>query len=381
MYKLRCMFFAVSLGFLTRCGQGLDPTDFGAQQGDQQGAQQSAQALPLSAPQPANNPTSIAKVGLGRLLFWDPILSGNRDVACATCHHPKFAYADGRTLSVGVGGTGLGPIRAVAPAAPHRTTRNSMTVLDAAFNGIGQANTPIDPLLAPMFWDGRAHSLEQQARGPITALDEMRGPQFSATEIFPEVANRVAAIPEYATRFADVFPTVAISEETITEAIATFERTLIDSNSSYDRFVSGDSSAMSASAQRGMQVFNRNGCANCHAGPLFSDFKLHQLGVQDLPGATHDVGNGQGLFRTASLRNVARTAPYMHNGVLPDFDAVFRFYDNINRRLDPQLDNLRAPERQDATDVKAFLGAISDGTFDQTVPTSVPSGLVPAGTR
>jgi cytochrome c peroxidase len=374
------IFFTASLVLLVGCDPGdRDGLDDGAGTGAV--AQQSSLAVPSVAPQPANNPASAAKVELGRLLFWDPILSGGRDLACATCHHPAFAYADSRTLSVGAGGTGLGPSRAVSPPAPHRTTRNSMTVLNAAFNGLGQLGATIDPLLAPMFWDSRALSLEQQARGPITALDEMRGPQFTATEIFPELVGRVSAIPEYATRFAEAFPDATVSETTITEAIATFERTVNDSNSSYDRFVKGDPNAMSASAQRGMQVFNRNGCTNCHTGPMFSDFKLHRLGVPDLPGAPHDVGNGANLFRTASLRNVARTAPYMHNGVFVNLDAVFNFYDDVDRRLDPNLQGLRAPQRQDATDVKAFLSALSDGTFDQTIPATVPSGLVPAGTK
>lgn len=321
-------------------------------------------ALPATALDPADNPTSPAKVDLGRQLFWDPILSGDRSVACATCHDPAFAYADGRPLSFGVGGP---------------TTRSSMTILDTAFNGLA-GNRAVDPTQAPMFWDSRVRSLEEQARGPIKAAGEMRGTAIEEALIFPELVTRLQAIPEYVGRFEASFGADAITETSIVQALAAFERTLVDQGSSYDRFARGDRTALSAAQQRGMAIFDRGGCPACHSGPMFSDFRIHRLGVPDLPGAARDQGAGGGGFRTASLRNITRTAPYMHDGVFRDLEQVFGFYARVDRRLDPALANLRAPAPFEAADVKAFLGALGDGTFDTTVPTSVPSGLTPGGT-
>ena len=335
-------------------------------------------ALPSSVVDPVDNPTSPAKVALGRQLFWDPILSGDRDVACASCHHPSLAYADARRLSIGVGGIGLGRARTATGGAETITTRNAMTILDAAFNGT-VTGAACDPTTAPMFWDSRVTSLEEQARGPILSAGEMRGAAFDAAQIFPEVIARLEAIPEYVTGFEVSFGPGPITDTAIVQAIAAFERTLVDAGSSYDRFVQGDATALSASQRRGMAVFERGGCATCHSGPMFSDYKLHRLGVPDPPGAARDLGAGGGTFRTPSLRNVTRTAPYMHNGALVDLDQVFGFYARVDRRLDPDLARVRAPTPQEAADVKAFLGALSDGTFDTTVPTSVPSGLTPGG--
>ncbi|MCA9586737.1 MAG: cytochrome-c peroxidase, partial [Myxococcales bacterium] len=128
--------------------------------------------MPSSVVDPVDNPTSPAKVALGRQLFWDPILSGDRDVACASCHHPSLAYADARRLSIGVGGIGLGRARNATGGAETITTRNAMTILDAAFNGT-VTGAACDPTTAPMFWDSRVASLEEQARGPILSAGEM----------------------------------------------------------------------------------------------------------------------------------------------------------------------------------------------------------------
>lgn len=311
---------------------------------------------------------AMARVNLGRLLFFDPVLSGDRDVACATCHHPAFGYADGRALSVGVGGRGLGPSRVPSPSEPHITPRNSPTVLNTVFNGIAANGRTIDPAQAPMFWDSRAKSLEAQARGPLTSLAEMRGTHFTETTLLPEVVTRLSAIADYRARFEAAYASEGITETTLLGAIATFERTLVDSESSFDRGM------LSAAAARGRQVFQRSGCGACHSGPMFSDYELHALGVPTLPGATVDVGAGGGRFRTPSLRNVTRTAPYMQNGALPSLDAVLEFYDQVDERLDPKLRGLRVPDRGDRADLEAFLEALSDGTFDTSVP-GVPSGL------
>lgn len=327
---------------------------------------------------PPANPGSAAKVALGRDLFWDPILSGDRDVACASCHHPDLAYADGRRTSIGTGGSGLGPRRTIAAGA-LTPTRNSMSVLDTAFNGL-TVDGPGTAADAPMFWDNREQSLEQQALGPITEESEMRGGAYDAAHILPEITARLSAIPAYVAQFERAFGPGAVTTDRVAGAIAAFERTLVTTDSSFDRYMLGDTTALTVQQVRGMAAFQRSGCVGCHSGPMFSDFELHQLGVPDLPGAAHDAGDGRDRFRTASLRFVTRTAPYMHNGVFNTLDDVYRFYQRADDNSpDPALRNVRAPRGGDAADVTAFLRSLSDGTFDETVPTSVPSGLPVGG--
>lgn len=338
---------------------GVDPVDGGA--GVDVVTPRSPLALPLVPPDPAGNPTSATKVALGRLLFWDPILSGDRDVACATCHDPDLAYTDGLRSPVGV-------------------ARNSMTILDAAWNGSTTATPVPRAEEAPMFWDNRAHSLEAQARGPITTAAEMMGASYTEATIFPELVARLSAIPAYVTQFSAAFGPGAITEARILAAIAAFERTLTTPETSYDRFVNGDTSALTAQQQRGLELFKVIGCANCHTGPMFSDFELHALRVPSPPGAPPDAGDGANRFRTATLRNITLTAPYMHNGVFASFQDVFGFYRLAGQNgIDPKLRGVRPPTPQEAPDVIAFLRALGDAPFDRTIPTSVPSGLPPGG--
>lgn len=327
---------------------------------------------------PTTNPGSDAKVALGRDLFWDPILSGDRDVACASCHHPALGYADGRRTAIGTGGFGLGPRRTIAAGLPT-PNRNSMTVLDAAFNGL-TLDGPAGALGAPMFWDNRVRSLEAQALGPLKADREMRGTAYDEARILPELVARLAAIPAYVTQFEGSFGPGGITADRVAGAIAAFERSIVATDSSFDRYMRGDATAMSPRQLRGMAVFQSAGCGGCHSGPMFSDFELHPLGVPDLPGAAHDPGDGRNRFRTASLRFATRTAPYMHNGVFATLDDVYEFYRRADDRSpDPALRGVRAPRGDDAAAVTAFLGALSDGSYDTTIPASVPSGLPVGG--
>ena len=356
--------------------------------------------LPPVAVAPAGNPTTPAKVALGRLLFWDPVLSGPRDVACATCHHPQFGYAENRDLSVGVTGTGLGHRRRLAPGSSiPLVKRNSQTILNVAFNGIGE-DASYDPLRAPMFWDVRARSLESQALEPLKALEEMRGRTYPEEKAVESVVARLDAIPEYRRLFAGAFGSErAVSADNLGKALAAFQRSLVANNSPVDRYMRGDGDAMSAAAVNGMRRFERIGCINCHKGPMFSDYQLHVLGVPDNPALpASDAGAGERgtgeryAFRTASLRNLAFTAPYMHSGIFETLEDVLEFYDDVDSRrgndrnpnvsreeLDPLLRRLRGVDEDDE-DLLAFLDALSDGSFDRTVPARVPSGL-PAGGR
>lgn len=332
-------------------------------------------SLPSEVPAPADNPTRPETVELGRLLFWDPILSGDRDVACATCHHPDFAYSDGLPVSVGVGGRGVGPARAEHPDAP-RTPRNSQTVLATAWNGLS-VDGAVPPENAPMFWDHRTTSLEGQILGPLRSEAEMRGKNYREDQILDEIVARLAGIPEYATHFQSVFGE-PVSTTTLAKAIAAFERTLVPLNSSFDRYMRGDDDAMTAQQIRGMHGFIFQGCARCHSGPLFSDFRLHQIAMPAVPGAPEDLGNGHRQFRTPSLRMVTLTAPYMHDGSIATLDEVMDLYHN-NDVTDPLLEGDVEPPLGGGDDFLAFFAALSDGTFDRTIPARVPSGLPPGG--
>ena len=348
-------------------------------------------ALPQVVTAPPGNQPSSAKAALGKLLFWDPILSGSKDVACAACHHPKFGYAENLDISIGVNGVGLGNARQFAfPNSIPFVKRNSQTILNTAFNGIDSQGR-YNPSTAPMFWDLRAQGLEAQALLPIKTLEEMRGHAYSEEDALDTVVSRLRAVPEYRLLFTRAFGSdAAISAENLGKALAAFQRTLLANNSPFDRYMRGDPGAMTGAQIQGMRRFERAGCANCHSGPMFSDYQLHVLAIPDnrkLPES--DQGANQTYaFRTASLRNLAYTAPYMHSGVFRTLDDVLDFYDDARRRprnrnvgrdqLDPLLRRLRGVDDSEE-EIIEFLSALNDDSFDRTIPTRVPSGLHPGG--
>jgi len=363
-------------------------------------------ALPRQAIGVTAAGSAPARVALGRLLFWDPVLSGNRDVACATCHHPDFAYSDGRDLSLGTNAVGLGPTRRSAGAQPIvPVRRNSPTLVNVAFNGL-TLDKPGDGASAPMFWDMRVRSLEAQALEPIKAHDEMRGDAYAERDAVSAVVARLAASAEYRRLFAAAFnDRDAVKAANLGRALAAFERTLAAPNSPFDRYMRGESGAMTDEQVRGMERFESAGCANCHSGAMFSDFAPHVLGVPDNPAlAESDAGAGAYAFRTPSLRNVGLTAPYMHDGVFSSLDEVLTFYrrvsfgrgrggrgrgrstaavrgvnPNVPRdTMDPLLRQLNMRGRGQR-ELIAFLHALDDPDFDRTVPTRVPSGLQVGG--
>ena len=344
-------------------------------------------ALPMAVVDPIDNPTTEAKINLGRALFWDPILSGEKDVSCATCHHPSHGYADGLDLSIGVGGQQIGPNRQVGYTGFVR--RNSPTILNTAFNGISPDGTTY-PETAPMFWDSRARSLEEQSLMPLHDFVEMRGNAYSEEATLDSVVARLQQIPEYRGLFGAAFGTSTITADHVGKAIAAFERTLVANNSPFDRYMRGDENAMTPQQIEGMQEFVQVGCNECHSGPMFSDYELHVLGVRDNNKLTEsDEGNGNYAFRTPTLRNLAYTAPYMHNGEFNSLNRVLDFYDdnnddaqneNVNdNELDRDLRRLNGIDGRDRDAIIQFLNALNDDNFDRTIPTSVPSGLTPGG--
>ncbi len=292
---------------------------------------------PTAMPVPSDNLLTAQKVSLGRSLFHDPRLSSNGKVACASCHDPKLAFRDDVVKSVGVTGQPL--------------ARHTPALWNLAWS----------PLL---FWDGRARSLEEQARSPIEHRDEM-GNSLSI------VARRLAKVPSYQKAFQDAFPkSPRVSSTTILKAIASFERTLVSPLTRFDAWVSGDDMALTTLERRGFRLFaGKARCAGCHFSFAFSDRAFHDIGLP-----TDDLGRGAVLglpglnhaFKTPGLRELVWTAPYMHDGSLATLDAVIRHYvAGVNQR--PTLAHeLRRPLRLSQSDraaLIAFLKTLSSATL------------------
>lgn len=349
-------------------------------------------ALPTDVPTPSDNPTTPEKVALGRLLFFDPILSGHKDVACATCHHPEFGFAESLEISIGVNGRGTGSKRDFSsPGKIPFVKRNSQTILNTAFNGLTLTSS-VDASNAPMFWDLRAKSLENQSLEPIKSFEEMRGHRYSEEAALDSVVNRLKKIGEYHQLFQEAFgKTEPITAQNLARAIATYERTLTGGNSRFDQYMRGDENALSINEIDGMQVFLKSGCAKCHNGPMLSDYKVHALGVPDnekLPQSDAGVDN-QYKFRTPSLRNLRFTAPYMHSGKIKTLEQVLEFYEDLagdkirnplvgKEQIDPIIETLKV-DFKDISLIVEFLNTLNDEHFDRTVPKRLPSGLKVGG--
>jgi cytochrome c peroxidase len=291
--------------------------------------------LPTAVLIPGTNLNYQAKVELGRQLFFDGRLSKDGQVSCAFCHNPGTGFADARQFSIGVAG-GLGG-------------RQAPTVLNSAFNDT-------------QFWDGRAGSLEEQAIGPIQNPVEM-------AETHAHVVKKLRKIKGYQAQFRDVFGT-DVNMQGIAEAIAAFERTVLSTNSAFDKYALGDKQAMNESTIRGMALFKGKGrCILCHSGPNFSDNEFYNLGVPQVGSLKEDLGRynvtrqekDKGAFRTPTLRSIAETAPYMHDGVFKTLEEVVEFFDKgggPNPNLAPQIKPLSlTPDEK--TDLVAFLKALS----------------------
>jgi cytochrome c peroxidase len=349
-------------------------------------------ALPLEVPTPDDNPTTPQKVALGRLLFFDPILSGHQDVACATCHHPEFGFAESLEISIGVNGVGTGSKRDFkTPNAIPFVKRNSQTVLNTAYNGVTLKGAT-DPANAPMFWDVRTKSLENQSLEPIKSFEEMRGHGYEKEAALDSVVKRLKRISQYRRLFQQAFLTPdAINSLNLARAIAAYERTLVGGNTRFDQYMRGDKNALSINEIEGLQLFLKSGCAKCHNGPMLSDYQVHSLGVPDnekLPQSDAGVDN-QYKFRTPSLRNLRYTAPYMHSGKLRTLEQVLEFYEDLSgdkirnplvkkSQLDPIVEVLKV-DFKDISLIVEFLNTLNDESFDRSVPQSVPSGLKVGG--
>jgi len=246
--------------------------------------------LDLYMPVPEGNPVTEEKVALGRRLFHDRRLSRDGSIACASCHEPERAFSDGRSIAIGVFGR---PGRRNAPAIVNR--------------GYGRA----------FFWDARVQTLEEQVLKPIEDPNEMDLPIDDATA------------------------RVGLSQDDLSRALASYVRSILSGDSPFDRFVNGERTALSLEERAGLQIFRGKGnCTACHVGPNLSDERLHNTGVAWREGVLTDPGGGNGTFKTPTLREVARTGPYMHDGSVSALDDVVAYYDrggNANPFLDSEV--------------------------------------------
>lgn len=314
-------------------------------------------AIPLGLPQipwPKDNLYSKEKAELGRLLYFDKRLSSNGSVSCATCHTIADAFTDNLPVSTGIEG--------------RHGTRNAPTVINAGY-------------LKLLFWDGRAHSLEEQAEGPITNPVEMtlyKDPH----EAHKQCIERISQIKGYQHLFKKIYGTDEITLHDVASAIATFERTVLSGNSPYDRYNAGESSAMSQEQIRGMQIFKKVGCLNCHVPPLFTDERFINIGI-GLDKENPDLGRYEitkkksdwGAFKVPTLREVENTYPYMHDGSLSTLEDVINYYNKggfKNPNLHPLIKPLNLSE-EDKQALISFLKALSgEGWQHFKPPTEFP---------
>jgi cytochrome c peroxidase len=301
---------------------------------------------------PPANPLTEAKVDLGKHLYFDVRLSADSTVSCATCHAPEKGWSDGRKNSEGIRGQVGG--------------RNAPTVINRVFS-------------EAQFWDGRAASLEEQALGPVQNPIEMG-------HTLEGMLTTLNGVPGYKPLFAAAFGDDKITSERVGQAIASFERTIVSGNSPFDRYEGGDKTAMSEAAIRGLAIFkdNQKGrCSICHVGSNLTDEKYHNIGVgmDQKDWETNHTGRygvsknekEKGAFKTPTLRQIAESGPYMHDGSEATLEAVVELYakgGNPSPHLDPEMKKLDLTE-QDKKDLVEFMKALSGQVTAVTIPTPV----------
>jgi cytochrome c peroxidase len=317
-------------------------------------------ATPLglpSVPVPADNPVTIETITLGKRLYFDASLSIDNSVSCATCHDPGHGFAYAGDVSTGVGG--------------KRGTRNSPTILNVAY-------------YTTQFWDGRENTLEKQAEGPVQNPVEM-------AHSLAGVVARLTSDPSYVTAFERAYGAGPVTFDKVEKSIAAYERRVVAGGSPFDRwYFGGDQHAVDKSVKRGYEVFRRvdkGNCVSCHEiaehTALFTDNEFHNIGVGVRNGAPTDLGryevthtdHDRGAFKTPSLRNIAETAPYMHDGSLDTLVQVIDFYaagGNANPWLDSKIRMVHLTTRE-KTDLLAFLKSLSGEVPSEALPNKILS--------
>lgn len=300
------------------------------------------------------NGLSPKRIHLGKLLFFDPALSGDGTQSCSSCHDPKRGFSDGNALSLGKNHQPL--------------TRSAPTLWNVAFQ-------------ESFFWDGRVKTLEEQALGPLFSSEEMANTPARLEQTLNDSS-------EYRRLFVEAYGwknrrRIRVSD--VASALADFERTLVSFNSRYDRYVYGDHDALSEKEKRGLHVFRSfvTRCTECHTPPLFTNQQSAAIGAPDFPGLPFDVGmekverdpGMRGSFKIPTLRNIALTAPYMHSGALPTLKAVVQFYNEGGGRkqqpVSPYLHWHIRPQGLDAgeqADLVSFLGSLTDESAMPEIP-------------
>jgi cytochrome c peroxidase len=297
--------------------------------------------LPQKVPVPEDNELTPARIQLGKMLFFDPRLSGSNWISCATCHNPGLGWSDGLPKAIGDG--------------QRELKRATPTIINAAYNKV-------------QMWDGRFRTLEEQAMGPIGASVEMNQNPV-------ELVKELASIGGYVKLFNDAYPNEGITSDTIRKAIASFERTITTKDSPFDRWAKGDKSAISKDAKAGFKLFvGKARCVKCHNGYNFTDDGFHNIGLKDNSDegryALRKVKILKGAFKTPTLRNVEFTAPYMHNGEYQTLEQVVEHYAKggiVKTHLSPNmkpLDLTKNEKRQ----LVIFMKALSSKPINVSVP-------------
>lgn len=296
---------------------------------------------PKTIPHPENNAYTKERSDLGRTLYFDPRLSRSGLLSCATCHNPAFSFGDGLPKGIGHGMKEL--------------DRRSPTLLNLAW-------------ATSMFWDGRATTLEEQALSPIQSTVEMNLPLH-------EMEKRIQNIKGYAPLFSAAYPGEKIDRHTVTKAIAVYERTIVSPTAPFDRWIQGDESAISKSAQRGFVIFNTSGkCSQCHAGWRFTDDAFYDIGLDD-----EDLGRGHILpgieavehaFKTPTLRDAERRGPFMHAGSLTTLEEVVEYYNHGGIKRPSRSEHIGdlGLSPQDRKDLVAFLKTLTSPPISTEIP-------------
>lgn len=299
-------------------------------------------------PKSKDNEITAEKIELGKQLYFDKRLSGDNSISCASCHDPKKGWSNGEPTAEGF--------------EKQRGGRSAPTVINSAYQTF-------------QFWDGRAGSLEEQALGPIANPIEMNLP-------IDEAVKKIAAVEGYASQFQAVFGE-SVNADNLAKAIAAFERTVLSGNAPYDRFKAGDQSALSDQAKAGMKLFfGKANCSGCHVGANFTDNGFHNLGVsfnKDEP----DVGResisklegDRGAFKTPTLREIAKTGPYMHDGSLKTLEEVVEYYSKgatPNDYLDEEIFELKLTDEKKAAIVAFLKEALTSDEYPDVEPPELP---------
>lgn len=299
-------------------------------------------------PEVKDNPLTPEKIELGKQLYFDKRLSSDNSTSCASCHDPQQGWSNGEATALGVGG--------------QRGGRSAPTILNSAYHYL-------------QFWDGRAGSLEEQALGPIANPIEMNLP-------IEDAVKKIGAIEGYRQQFKQVFGQ-PVSAENLAKAIAAFERTVLAGNSPYDRYKAGDGEALSEMAEKGRKLFfGKANCSGCHTGPNFTDNGFHNIGV-GMQRAQPDVGRellsklagDRGSFKTPTLRDIARTAPYMHDGSLATLEEVVEYYSKggtPNDYLDEEIFVLNLSDEQKLALVAFLKEGLTSADYPDVEPPSLP---------